>query len=214
MWLVVVHFTCLKILSIPHYCTVSIFPWPICFKNGTFSLENHTIPKKYCQEGFFRLTYVKLKHQSNEHNQASTNNFWHLIWIFWVCWLSPAWYNIYYSPLTSQFGGYQTVEHRLVRKLHHETLHTPLHTLDKSQHLLYTLHKSFFGCFSCFFTFLEIINHNMLKILLFYIFTIKMIKQTLTHFHKLVFLNAHCYDSCHMQSNKLFQMKLKTSKLH
>ena len=102
-----------------------------------------------------------------------------------------AWYNIYYSPLTFQFGGYQTVEHHPVRKLQHETLHTPLDTLDKSQHLLYTLHKSIFVCvlvaFFFFFTFLEIIKHNTLKMLLFSIITIKMVKQKLTHFYKLVF---------------------------
>ena len=42
VWLVVVHFTCLMISSVPHFCTVSIFPaW--CFKNGAFllCLENH-----------------------------------------------------------------------------------------------------------------------------------------------------------------------------
>ena len=35
---------------------------------------------KYDQEGFY-LNYVKLKHQSDEHNQASANDFQLLIWM-------------------------------------------------------------------------------------------------------------------------------------
>ena len=31
--------------------------------------------RKYSQEGFFRLTYVEPKHQSNPHNQAGANDF-------------------------------------------------------------------------------------------------------------------------------------------
>ena len=38
--------------------------------------------QKYGQEGFFCLTYVELKHQSNQHNQAGANDFQRLIWIF------------------------------------------------------------------------------------------------------------------------------------
>ena len=49
--------------------------------------------QKYGWEGFC-LTYVEPKHKSDEHNQAGTNDFQHLIWLFWVCRLSPAWYNI------------------------------------------------------------------------------------------------------------------------
>ena len=37
---------------------------------------------KYGQEGFFLLTYVEPKHQSDEHNQAGANDFQCLIWIF------------------------------------------------------------------------------------------------------------------------------------
>ena len=36
---------------------------------------------KYGQ-GFFRLTYVEPKHQSDSHNQAGANDFQCLIWIF------------------------------------------------------------------------------------------------------------------------------------
>ena len=38
--------------------------------------------RKYGQEGFFRLTYVDPKHQSDEHNQAGANDFHCLFWIF------------------------------------------------------------------------------------------------------------------------------------
>ena len=37
---------------------------------------------KYGQEGFYGLTHVEPKHQSDEHNQAGTNDFHRLIWIF------------------------------------------------------------------------------------------------------------------------------------
>ena len=36
---------------------------------------------KYHHEGFFCLTYVEPKHQSDEHNQAGANDFQRLIWI-------------------------------------------------------------------------------------------------------------------------------------
>ena len=37
---------------------------------------------KYGQEGFFHLTYVEPKHQSDEHNQAGANDFQRLTWTF------------------------------------------------------------------------------------------------------------------------------------
>ena len=38
-------------------------------------------------------------------------------------------------------------------------------TFSQSQHLLHTLHESFFWCFSCIFTFLDVIKHNTPKML-------------------------------------------------
>ena len=35
--------------------------------------------RKYGQEGFFRLTYVERKHQSDSQNQAGANDFQRLI---------------------------------------------------------------------------------------------------------------------------------------
>ena len=43
---------------------------------------------------FLCLTYVEPRHQSDEHNQAGANDFQCLSWIFWVCRLSPTWYNV------------------------------------------------------------------------------------------------------------------------
>ena len=95
-----------------------------------------------------------------------------LIWMFWVCRQSSALYNVDFSQLMSNFDQYQlqlvylTVEHRPVRNLRHKTSQTTFDTFDQSQHRLHTLHKSFLVCFSCIFTFLETIKHNMLKVLL------------------------------------------------
>ena len=41
------------------------------------SVENPM--RKYGQEGFFRLTYVERKHQSDSQNQAGANDFQRLI---------------------------------------------------------------------------------------------------------------------------------------
>ena len=53
-----------------------------------------------------------------------------------------------------------------ILNLQDETSPTTFDTFNQSQHLLHTLHKSFVCvCFSYVFTFLEIIKHNMLKVL-------------------------------------------------
>ena len=124
---------------------------------------------KCCQEGFFCLTYVDPKHQSDWHTHAGANDFQCLIWIFWICQLSPTWYNGDCSKLMSWFDHYQfhldyrTMEHHPARNLQHKTLQTTFDTFYQSQHFLHILQKSFFFLhFSCVFTFLEI-KHNMPK---------------------------------------------------
>ena len=94
------------------------------------------------------------------------------------------------SQLMCQFDCYQlplvypTVEHHPVRNLQHETSQTTSDIFNQSQHLLHTLHNSFFA-FQLHFTFLEIIKHNMPKMLLFSsIFNIKMATQKFTNFGK------------------------------
>ena len=106
---------------------------------------------------------------------------------FWVCWLCPMWYNVDYSQLMSRFVCYQlplvypTVEHRPARNLQHETSQTTCDMFDQSQQFLHKLHKAFL-CFSCVFSFLELIKHNMPKMLLFFIFNIKMATQKFSNF--------------------------------
>ena len=85
VWLVTGHFTYPTVSSIPCYWAVSTFYHPSQFVLKTkrfhyISMENRM--RKYSQEGFFPLTYVELKHQSDEHNQVGANDFQRLIWIF------------------------------------------------------------------------------------------------------------------------------------
>ena len=174
MWLVVVHFACPVISSIPHCCAVSTFHHPSqsVLKMEHFpyvSVENHMW--KCGQEGFFHLTYGERKHQSNSHNQNGANDFQSLIWIFSVCWLSPTWYNVDCSQLLFWFDHYQLqlvyqiMEQHPARNPRHETSQT---TLDKFD-LLHTLHISF-CVFQLRFTLLKIIKHSMPKMLLFFFY--------------------------------------------
>ena len=179
-------------------------PVTSCFKNGTFSLRlSRELHVEIWSRRFFCLTYVEPKHQSDEHNQAGANDFQCLIWIFWVCRLSPAWYNVDCSQFMSRFDRYQlqlvypTVEHRLERNLQHETSQT---TFDVFSHSIspYTAQISFL-CFSFVSTFLEIINHNMLKMFS-SIFNFKMATQKFNNFFFLAPLGLHCcmwaFSSC------------------
>ena len=52
-----------------------------------------------------------------------------------------------------------------MRSLQHETSQTAFYAFGQTQRLLGTLHKSLFVCFSCVFTFLEILQHNIPKML-------------------------------------------------
>ena len=86
--------------------------------------------------------------------------------------LPPTQHNVDCSQLMSCFDRYQlqltypTVKHRPARNLQHKILQTTSNMFLQSQHLLHTLHKSFFFCFIFVFTFLEIIKHNMLQFFL------------------------------------------------
>ena len=75
----------------------------------------------------------------------------------------------------SQFDRYQlqlvylAMEHHPVgnQEKASEVSQTTFDTFNQSQPLLHTLPKSFCVCFSSVFTFLEIIKHNMPKMMLF-----------------------------------------------
>ena len=131
--------------------------------------------------------------------------------------ISPMWYNIDCSQLMFQFVCYQlqliypTVEHHLVRNLQHETSKTIFDTFNKSQHLPHTLHESVLH-FSCVFTFLEIIKHNMRKCRISSsIFNIKMPAQKFTNFDKFFKKCTLIWQLSQHKLTKLFQMKLKTT---
>ena len=176
---------------------------------------------KYNQEGFFfffHVTYVEPKHQSDW--KASANYFQCLIWIFWVCWLIPTWYNnIDCSQLMSWFDlyrlqlAYLTVEYHPVKYLQHGIWQTILDILDQSQNLLHTLHTSLFLFQLCFYLSWK---PKYAKMLLFSsIFNIKMTTQKFTNFDK--FFLKKCtvmWQLSQYNLTKLFWMKLKTTKCY
>ena len=148
---------------------------------------------KYSQEGFFfLLTYVEPKHQSNSHNQAGANDFQCLIWIFWVCRLSPTLYNIDRSQCLNLIAinstglpncGASSSERFAAQNFANHFWHV------RVSHSTFSTHcTNLFLRFSCVFTFLEIIKHNMPKMLFFSsIFNIKMATEKFTNFDKSFF---------------------------
>ena len=168
--------------------------------------------RKYGQEGFFHLIYVEPKHQSDEHNQSGANDFQHLIWIFWVCWLSPVWYNVDCSPCLNLIAinfNWSTRPWSIVQweisstKLRKALL---IHLISRST---FSKHcTNLFLHFSCVFTFLEIIKHNMPKMLLFSsIFNIKISTQKCTNFDD--FLMHTNMTAVTIQCNKIISNEVK-----
>ena len=116
VWLVVVH--CTSPRSVCSTLLYSIqFSLPSQFvlktEHSHYVLENHT--QKYNQG--FHLTYAKtINITTNKHNQADANDSQCLIWMIWVCWLSPTWCTVC-SQLMSLFDHYKlpltypTLEH-------------------------------------------------------------------------------------------------------
>ena len=125
------------------------------------------------QSRFYSLNLCGIQTSKRLTYQLGGNDFRCLIWIFWVCWLSPKWCNVDCSQLMSWFDRYQlqlvylTREHGPGRNLQQETLQTSFNLFNQSQHLRHTREKSFlFWCFSCVYTFLEIIEHTIPQMLL------------------------------------------------
>ena len=88
---------------------------------------------------------------------------------FELCWLSltltQCWLfstNVWFWSLSTSTG----LSDLPVRNLQHETSQTTFDLFDQSQHLLHTA-EIFLKNFGCIFIFLEIMKHNMLKMLLF-----------------------------------------------
>ena len=96
------------------------------------------------------------------------------MWMFWVCWLFPTWYEVDCSQLVSWFDSYQlqlvylTVENHPTRNLQHEIPKTAFDT--SISHSTFSIHCAdlfMFLLFSCIFTILEIIRHTILKMYFF-----------------------------------------------
>ena len=80
----------------------------ICFKNGMFLLqfsrESHA---EIQSRSVFFLNLCGTQTSKGLHNQTGAKDFQCLIWVFWVCRLSPTWHNVDCSQLMSQFDCYQ-----------------------------------------------------------------------------------------------------------
>ena len=143
-----------------------------------------------------------------------------LIWVFWVCQLSPTWYNADCSQLMSSFDHYQP---QMVYPTYRGTSFgkkCPAWNLTnhfwhiQSVRTLspYTAQIFLCVCVSVVFTFLEIIKHNMPKCCVFLsIFTIKMATQKLTNLD-VFFKCMLIWQLSQYNLTKLFHMKLKTTK--
>ena len=125
-------------------------PIPICLKNGMFSLHfSRELWHVEIWSRFFHLTYVEPIPQSDEHYQAGANHFQCLIWMFWVCLLSPIWCSVDHFQCLDLIAinlNWSTWPWSIIQwNLQHKTLQTTFDAFNQSQHLLHSLHKSFFA---------------------------------------------------------------------
>ena len=132
VWLVVAHLICPTVSSIAHYCTVSTFhhlSQLVLKMEHFYYLWADNCMWTYSQEGFFSLNLRGIL-ASKQFNITKLVQmiFQCLIWLFWVCWLTPVWYNVDCYQLMSWFNlcqlqlVYLTMEHGLARNLQHRTL--------------------------------------------------------------------------------------------
>ena len=130
----------------------------------------------------------------------------------------PRGITIYCSHLMSQFDRYQlqlvypSIGSNIQQEISSTKLCKPLFdTFYHSQHILHILHFFFFLAFQLHFTFLEVIKHDMLKMLLFSSIFINMLHKTspiLIRFLKCKLIGQLSQYSL----TKWFWMKLKTAK--
>ena len=128
--------------------------------------------RKYGQ-GFFRLTYVEPKHQNDSHNQAGANDF--STWFgcfeyvgYLLCGITLVVLNYCFDLIAINFNWsswpWSIVQWGISSTKLRKSLLTCL-----IGHSTFSTHcTNLFLRFSCVFTFLEIIKHNMLKMLLFF----------------------------------------------
>ena len=163
MWLGVVHFSCLMISSTANYCTnihISL-PTTIHFKNGMFSpcLSRELHEEIWSRRFFFFLLnfcgiqtkWLKIKAGINDSQYA----------LFWVCWLSPVWYNVDCSSCLNLI----TININYSTRTCNMKLCKPLLDIWLVTAPSPNTAQSSFLHFSCDFTFLEI-KHNMPKMLI------------------------------------------------
>ena len=120
------------------------------------------------QSRFYSLNLCGIQTSKRLTYQLGGNDFRCLIWIFWVCWLSPKWCNVDCSQLMSWFDRYQlqlvylTREHGPGRNLQQETLQTSFNLFNQSQNFAkhHILNRA------STFIFLEIIEHTIPQMLL------------------------------------------------
>ena len=177
MWLVVVHFACPTISSVPHYCTVSTFHLSsqFVFKMERFhyvSVENRM--RQYCQEGFFRLTMwnpnIKVINITKLVQMIFHTWFGYFEYVsYLLCDITLIVLN-YVSiwSLTTSTGPPDHGASSSEKSAAWNFANHFWHVLSVAAPSPYTA-QIFFLCFSCIFTFLEIIKHNMLKMLLFFL---------------------------------------------
>ena len=160
------------------------------------------------------FTYVEPKHQSDSHNQAGANDF--QPWFGYFEYVGYLLHGLTLIVLNScldliaiNFIWSTWPWSSVQREISSTKLCKPL--LIRSISLsTFSVHcTNLFLRFGCVFTFLEIIKHNMPKMLLFSsIFNIKRLHKNSPTLISL-FLNAHGYDSCHIQSNKTVSNEVK-----
>ena len=117
---------------------------------------------------------------SLQHNQAVANDFQGLIWMFWVCWLSPVgitFTTLHYCLYLTAVNftglldcGMSSSEKSPAQNSANHFWHLQSVTEPSS----YTAQIFLCVCFGCIFTFLDTIKDNVLKMLVFSsIFSIK-----------------------------------------
>ena len=162
-----------------------------------FAVEN--CMQKYSQESFF--TSLMWNPNVKEINLAKLVQ---IIFNTWVGYFGYAGYllcgkiliilNVSVWSLTLQLVYLKTMEDCSAKNLQHKTVNHFWHIWSVTERSSYT--AWIFFALSVVLTFLEIIKHNISKLLLFsHIFNIKMATQKFTNFDKL--FNACWYDSCH-----------------
>ena len=103
MWLVVVHFACSSKSSIPDYCIVSTFHCP-----SKFDLKTVMFQQRIACRNTVKVFFPLMWNPNKVSNIIKLMQMIFSAWFgYWVCQLSPMWYNVYCSQLMPQSDCYQ-----------------------------------------------------------------------------------------------------------